>query len=122
VDVLPRWVTLPADRMRPRARQRLYQGLAREGLARETVPPAGCSGSLPCALVAMPIRERLGALWERDFRLLFGATMITTVGAAWRGSRSRSPCSTMLALSAPAWVVALAPFAGGVGIAVHLTL
>lgn len=28
----------------------------------------------------MPIRDRLGALRERDFRLLFTATMITTVG------------------------------------------
>ena len=28
----------------------------------------------------MPLRERLGALRERDFRLLFAGTMITTVG------------------------------------------
>jgi MFS family permease len=30
--------------------------------------------------VATPFRERLGALRERDFRLLFGATTITTAG------------------------------------------
>jgi MFS family permease len=30
--------------------------------------------------VSVPIRDRLGALRERDFRLLFTATMITTVG------------------------------------------
>jgi MFS family permease len=30
--------------------------------------------------MAIPLRERLGALQERDFRLLFTGTMITTVG------------------------------------------
>ncbi|MCZ7587613.1 MAG: MFS transporter [Gaiella sp.] len=30
--------------------------------------------------MAMPLRERLGALQERDFRLLFTGTMVTTVG------------------------------------------
>jgi predicted MFS family arabinose efflux permease len=30
--------------------------------------------------VALPLRERLGALGERDFRLLFTATTITTIG------------------------------------------
>jgi MFS family permease len=32
--------------------------------------------------VAVPLRERLGALQERDFRLLFTATTITTLGDA----------------------------------------
>ena len=35
---------------------------------------------LRSAVVAMPVRERLGALRERDFRLLFAGTMVTTVG------------------------------------------
>ena len=30
--------------------------------------------------VSVPLRDRLGALSERDFRLLFSATTITTIG------------------------------------------
>ena len=33
-----------------------------------------------CAIVGMPVAERLGALRERDFRLLFAGTTITTLG------------------------------------------
>jgi len=35
--------------------------------------------------VALPIRERLGALQEREFRLLFAATTVTTLGDAVAG-------------------------------------
>jgi predicted MFS family arabinose efflux permease len=35
--------------------------------------------------VSLPLRERLGALQERDFRLLFTATTITTLGDAIAG-------------------------------------
>ena len=30
--------------------------------------------------MSLPLRDRLGALAERDFRLLFTATTITTIG------------------------------------------
>ena len=42
----------------------------------------------------MPLAERLGALRERDFRLLFAGTMITTVGDRLAGIALAFACST----------------------------
>jgi transmembrane secretion effector len=73
-----RWGTLPADRMRPRAHTESTAWTDRD----DPGTPGGAGMRLRSAPVSTPLRERLGPLSERPFRLLFSATTISTFGDA----------------------------------------